>query len=176
MSLYVSWLGPRALKTLYFYFCKVIKKINWKDFCKEFRKKLWKKIIHGTLDTWSDFWTSSCHWQNIHGMNIEIYISVILAVYDWKAVWSCLSLHSKTHFAELKFIYSEKATKFWEISTLLLSYVVPVKSKMETSQILWPSQNIWTLLILLIISTKCAIPSQCELPSDALGSIMMCDV
>ena len=28
----------------------------------------------------------------------------------------------------LKFIYSEKATKFCEIFTLLLSYVVPVKS------------------------------------------------
>ena len=40
----------RALKTLYFYFCKVLKKlkkINWKDFCKEFCKKLWKKIILG---------------------------------------------------------------------------------------------------------------------------------
>ena len=28
----------------------------------------------------------------------------------------------------------EKATKFCEISTLLLSYVVPVKSKVEISQ------------------------------------------
>ena len=35
---------------------------------------------------------------------------------------------------KLKFIYSEKATKFWETSTLLLSYVVPVKSKVEVSQ------------------------------------------
>ena len=34
----------------------------------------------------------------------------------------------------LKFIYSEKATNFCEISTLLLSYVVPVKSKVEISQ------------------------------------------
>ena len=34
----------------------------------------------------------------------------------------------------LKFIYSEKATKFCEISTLLLSFVVPVKSKVEISQ------------------------------------------
>ena len=34
----------------------------------------------------------------------------------------------------LKFIYSEKATKFCEISTLLLFYVVPVKSKVEISQ------------------------------------------
>ena len=34
----------------------------------------------------------------------------------------------------LKFIYSEKATTFCKISTLLLSYVVPVKSKVEISQ------------------------------------------
>ena len=32
------------------------------------------------------------------------------------------------------FIYSEKATKFCKISTLLLSYVVPVKSKVDISQ------------------------------------------
>ena len=34
----------------------------------------------------------------------------------------------------LKFIYSEKATKFCEIFTLLLSYVVTVKSKVKISQ------------------------------------------
>ena len=32
---------------------------------------------------------------------------------------------------ELKFIYSEKATKFCEISTVYLSYVVTVKSTVE---------------------------------------------
>ena len=32
------------------------------------------------------------------------------------------------------FIYSEKATKFCEISTLFLSYIVPIKSKVEISQ------------------------------------------
>ena len=32
---------------------------------------------------------------------------------------------------EIKFIYSENATKFCEIFTLLLSYVVPVKSKVK---------------------------------------------
>ena len=31
----------------------------------------------------------------------------------------------------VKFKYFEKATKFCEISTLLLSYVVPIKSKVE---------------------------------------------
>ena len=34
----------------------------------------------------------------------------------------------------LKFIYSEKATKFCEISTVDLSYVVTVKSTVEISQ------------------------------------------
>ena len=34
----------------------------------------------------------------------------------------------------LKFIYSEKATKFCEISTADLSYVVTVKSTVEISQ------------------------------------------
>ena len=34
----------------------------------------------------------------------------------------------------LKFIDSEKATKFSKISTLLLSYVVPVKSKVEIAK------------------------------------------
>ena len=34
----------------------------------------------------------------------------------------------------LKFIYSEKATKFYKISTLLLSCVVPVESKVEILQ------------------------------------------
>ena len=35
---------------------------------------------------------------------------------------------------EVKFIYSEKATKFFEIFTLLLAYVVPVKSKVKISE------------------------------------------
>ena len=34
----------------------------------------------------------------------------------------------------LKFIYSEKATKFCEISTVDLSYVVTIKSTVEISQ------------------------------------------
>ena len=37
-------------------------------------------------------------------------------------------------FSTLKFIYSEKATKFCEISTLLLTTVHTVKSKVEISQ------------------------------------------
>ena len=45
----------KALKTLYFYFYKIIKKkkIHWNNFCKVFSKKLMKKIILGTSDAWS---------------------------------------------------------------------------------------------------------------------------
>ena len=35
---------------------------------------------------------------------------------------------------ELKLMYSEKATKFWEIFTFLLSNVLRVKSKVKISQ------------------------------------------
>ena len=42
----------------------------------------------------------------------------------------------------LKLIYSEKAAKFCEISSLHFTTVHKVKSKAETSQNLWPSQSI----------------------------------
>ena len=45
----------------------------------------------------------------------------------------------------VKLIYSEKATKFCKIFTLLLSYLMTVKSKVKIRNILWLSQNIWTL-------------------------------
>ena len=48
-------------------------------------------------------------------------------------IWQKLAEWYSSSFV-LKFIYSEKATKFYEISTLLLSYVVPVKSEVEISQ------------------------------------------
>ena len=41
----------------------------------------------------------------------------------------------------VKFIYSEKATKFFEISTLILSYVVAVK-RWRFRKMMWLSQNI----------------------------------
>ena len=47
--------------------------------------------------------------------------------------WKCINIFFPT-FLLLKFIYSEKATKFCEIFTLLLSYIVPVKSKVKISQ------------------------------------------
>ena len=45
----------------------------------------------------------------------------------------------------LNFIYSEKATKFCEISTLLLTGTTKTKVRGRFRKILWPSQNIWSL-------------------------------
>ena len=50
-------------------------------------------------------------------------------------IWLLIAAHMRGgRLYVVKFIYSEKATKFCEISTLLLSYVVPVKSKVKISQ------------------------------------------
>ena len=54
-----------------------------------------------------------------------------------KSKHNSLKVHCTSLFVELfsfNFIYSEKATKFCEIFTLLLSYVVPVTSKVNVSQ------------------------------------------
>ena len=53
-------------------------------------------------------------------------------------IWFTEGIHNKfskrKKYIFLKFIYSEKTTKFCELFTLLLSYVVPVKSKVKISQ------------------------------------------
>ena len=76
-------------------------------------------------------------WQRVFGVNLTGVTSVrndpcklhygICTVVNFAQVVS-------EHTGILKFMYSKTATKFCEISTLLLSYVVPVKSKMEISQ------------------------------------------
>ena len=68
-------------------------------------------------------------------------------IWFWSLLYMQLSeINLKGGRKIVKFIYSEKATNFFEISTLLLSYVVPVKSKWRFCKILWPSQNIWSLV------------------------------
>ena len=44
------------------------------------------------------------------------------------------SCNLKPYLFWLKFIFFKKATTFYEIFTLFLSYVVPVKSKVKISQ------------------------------------------
>ena len=58
----------------------------------------------------------------------------------WTVVYDCLNVGVAFHciaasLVSTKFVHSEKATKFCEISILLLSYVLLVKSKVEISQL-----------------------------------------
>ena len=57
-----------------------------------------------------------------------------------------------------------EATKLCEIFTLLLSYVVSVKSRWRFLKILWPSQNIWTLWMPL-----------CRIRSKLITFVFYCD-
>jgi hypothetical protein len=61
------------IKTLYFYYCKVVKKIKkkkWNNFCKEVCKKLWKKnntwnirrLVHDSFVR-STQWPSVLYWR-----------------------------------------------------------------------------------------------------------------
>ena len=56
-----------------------------------------------------------------------------------KGINNCLD----AAWSVVKFIYSEKATKFCEIFSLLLTVCTVVRWRFR--KILWPSQNIWTL-------------------------------
>ena len=51
-------------------------------------------------------------------------------------------VYFKLHSEVVKFIYSKNATKFCEISTLLLTTVHKSKVRWRFRKILWPSQNI----------------------------------
>ena len=55
-------------------------------------------------------------------------------MYQSEFVWGNLLSYAKPRWGVVKFIYSENAKKFCKISTLLLSFVVPVKSKVDILQ------------------------------------------
>ena len=65
--------------------------------------------------------------QSIKEQRLNNWVNFQLSI--MKKLWDI----AQENLVYIKFLYSEKSTKFWEISTLLLSYVVPVKSKVETS-------------------------------------------
>ena len=67
---------------------------------------------------------------------------------NWTFLWNVWFSRDAVYFKILlKFIYFEKATKFWEIFPLVLTTVHTVKVKGRFRKILWPSQNLWTLII-----------------------------
>ena len=53
-------------------------------------------------------------------------------------------------FIQLQFIYSEKATKFWEISIVDLSYAVPVKTTVDILQNFEAFSEYMNLMLLLL--------------------------
>ena len=65
-------------------------------------------------------------WQGEIGLQCSNVTSVV--EFEWAGPTVCANP------VTVKLIYSEKATKFCEIFTLLLSYAVPVKSKVKISQ------------------------------------------
>ena len=84
---------------------------------------LWEKLIF------------NCNKFSINfnkSLNCNFYTTVPCRVRKKRENKNCC--HGDARSCLLKFTCSEKATKFCEISTLLLSYVVPVKRKVKISQ------------------------------------------
>ena len=65
--------------------------------------------------------------ENMQDLSEAILSNLISTIFLWTQIELIGTI-------VLKFIYFEKATKFCEVSTLLLSYVVLVKSKVEILQ------------------------------------------
>ena len=102
------------------------------DFVKwRLTKNLWKLIVKGLRKIWKDqnvLWEEYLNSSAAYSIQTKVQ-SVFQGSQRYKTSeiwWKCKLF--------LKFIYSEKATKFCEIITLLLSYVVLVKSKVNISQ------------------------------------------
>ena len=55
-------------------------------------------------------------------------------VHTVEVIANVCTVHKFTVACKVKFIYSEKATNFCEISTVDLSYILAVKSTVEISQ------------------------------------------
>ena len=77
-------------------------------------------------------------WSGVVSLQKKVvHISPSSLVSSFVSFFACFNAVGQERFLAIvlvKFIYSEKATKFCEISTLLLSFIVPIKSKVEISQ------------------------------------------
>ena len=148
------WLCVKISKILGQRFCDNTmnrQKFLKSDFQSQFSTPRIMGIFSGNFNFWNIF-----SFNQFQFSNLKVYFSSKIMPYFWQlviySIWNQLRLESKLwHFVKIK--YSEKATKICEIFTLLLSYVVPVKSKVK---ILWPSQNIWTLFTFEV--TMCQFP------------------
>ena len=88
----------------------------------------WKNI------SWKDHFLQNCHHCQLQSslLVFAVISKPILNINKGRTISNAFFLSFNS--SKIKLIYSEKATKFCESSTLLLSYVVPDKSKVEISQ------------------------------------------
>ena len=129
----------------------------------------WKKLLEKTFLTFKK-WVKNIQTPGYNGVRLVVRMLSFITWYDWKprTLWVTDSLHFEAifiHVGEIenvrlacwvlpayllsvKLRFSENATKFLQITILQMSYVVSVKSTVEILQKkLWPSQNIWTLIM-----------------------------
>ena len=142
-SLFLEWF-MNAICTLV-YFCEVKKHmatISWFS-CKQYIHKVKHAsllfcVISMLVDVIRYYYDSTINFFMILRKNLwnkETLFSKN-GWFDVGLIWylTFLSFSPQFLFLSVKFIYSEKATKFCEMFTLLLFYVVPVKSKVTISQ------------------------------------------
>ena len=101
---------------------------------------LWQRLMLIFFSCIAIFISSTQNWEKSFILTNKIYVMI-----RWKKNWIIIQIFNirQSNFI-IKFIYSEKATKFCEIFTLLLTVSTVVKSKVKILQN-WPSQNIWIL-------------------------------
>ena len=76
---------------------------------------------------------------------VEIYV---LCSHKYLQNWPWLQFRFnfvENSYLQVKFVYSEKVTKFCEISTVDWSLLHRTNLRWRFRKNLWPSQNIWTL-------------------------------
>ena len=98
-------------------------RLSWSSYCIFMQIKFQMAFTFDSM--WPDLWSWLTYNRAVLFYNIclcskEMYFKSS-SIHGWK-------------FLQLKFLYSEKATNFFEISTVDLSYVVPVKPTVEILQ------------------------------------------
>ena len=90
-------------------------KVRWNNFLPSLKRERAKYKMEFENESWC-----------------AILLMYVIFLKDYKHFQSCLSLSK--FLSVIKIIYSKKASKFCKITTSLLSYEVPVKSKVEILQ------------------------------------------
>ena len=139
----------RALKLFFFIFIKLEKiEINWNDFCKEFCKKLWKKISLGTSDTWSLVLlykrTSVQSYSIIDGRILNPFCLFVFVDTFNKTLFKIMIL--------FHFYFVANGKIFLTFSWWLLFYIFSFCCNVLTSQTL-TSHVFWTFLTYLVLPT-----------------------